>query len=61
MATALTSTPSAASSNDDISGSVFRSQPHNIEAEKALLGAIFIDNRVKGVNETPPRRGSASS
>ena len=45
MVTALTSNPTVASSSDDISGSVFRSQPHNIEAEKALLGAIFIDNR----------------
>ena len=45
MVTALTSSPTVASSNDDISGSVFRSQPHNIEAEKAFLGAIFIDNR----------------
>ena len=45
MATALTSTHSIASSSDDISGSVFRAQPHNLEAEKALLGAIFIDNR----------------
>ncbi len=45
MVTALTSTPTVATSSDDISGSVFRSQPHNVEAEKALLGAIFIDNR----------------
>ena len=26
-------------------GSVFRTVPHNIEAEKALLGAIFVNNR----------------
>jgi len=45
MVTALTSTSTVASSNDEISGSIFRSQPQNIEAEKALLGAIFIDNR----------------
>jgi replicative DNA helicase len=45
MVTALTPTPNVATSSDDISGSVFRSQPHNVEAEKALLGAIFIDNR----------------
>ncbi len=45
MPSALTSTPTVTSASDDISGSAFRSQPHNIEAEKALLGAIFIDNR----------------
>ena len=45
MPSALTSTPTVASSSDDISGSAFRFQPHNIEAEKALLGAIFINNR----------------
>jgi len=32
-----------AGANED--GPHFRSLPHNIEAEKALLGAIFVDNR----------------
>lgn len=40
--TASTSTASASSST---SAATFRTLPHNIEAEKALLGAIFSDNR----------------
>ncbi len=30
---------------DDTTGPAFRTAPHNIEAEKSLLGAIFVNNR----------------
>lgn len=32
-------------SADDAGGASYRTLPHNLEAEKALLGAIFTDNR----------------
>jgi len=45
MPTTLT-TPLAADPNEpEIQGHAFRRLPHNIEAEKALLGAVFVNNR----------------
>jgi replicative DNA helicase len=47
MALTLTNRPAP---GDDAreSGPTFRHPPHNIEAEKALLGAIFLNNRAYG-------------
>jgi replicative DNA helicase len=44
MATTLT-TPSPAETESEDHGPAFRTLPHNIEAEKALLGAIFVSDR----------------
>ncbi len=42
----------AASADIGDAAPAFRTQPHNIEAEKALLGAIFVNNRaIEGVSE----------
>jgi replicative DNA helicase len=44
MPTTLT-TPLPADADSDDHGPTFRTLPHNIEAEKALLGAIFVNDR----------------
>jgi replicative DNA helicase len=44
MATMLT-TPSPVETESEDHGPAFRTLPHNIEAEKALLGAIFVNDR----------------
>ncbi len=50
MATTSTTRPSSVLSTPELSdtaqaSSVFRTLPHNLEAEKALLGAILLDNK----------------
>ena len=45
MVTALTSPASAEAASGEAQAPAFRTLPHNIEAEKALLGAIFVNNR----------------
>lgn len=43
MATTLSPSPAVAGDRDTITP--FRTLPHNLEAEKALLGAIFVNNK----------------
>ncbi len=45
MPTAAAPTTLTAANETAEEGSPFRSPPHNVEAEKALLGAIFVNNR----------------
>ncbi len=47
MAPTLTTTPTAEAqaATAEIHAPAFRTPPHNVEAEKALLGAIFVNNR----------------
>ena len=45
MATTIINYPSGESSRPSPQAPAFRAAPHNIEAEKALLGAIFVNNK----------------
>lgn len=45
MATTVVNYPSGELSKPSTQAPAFRTMPHNIEAEKALLGAIFVNNK----------------